>query len=204
MLYPADWEDMRNITAANPARPRAFMFEKVLYADRSASFYGPYTGPTSRTVASALYVGKTSRWWWEPIRRQVLRAAGLSDDVLDRNLEGLGAIDPMHFAHGDMAMPKHAQPIGFPPGEVAPIVPKKGEYQDVVTYISRQGSRRHLTQESHDDLIRELEKKRQELGFELVIVQAEKLSIEEQLALAGRTTVSFIALILDHAAYKVQ
>ena len=190
LLCPADWEDMKNITIGNPARPRAFMFEKVLYADRSSAFYGPYTGPTSRTVASSLYVGKTTRWWWEPIRRQVLRAAGLSDDILDRNLEGLGAVDPMHFAKGEMALPKHAQPIYYPPGQIEPIVKKKGEYQDVVTYISRQGSRRHLTQESHDDLVRELEKKRQELGFELVIVQAEKLSIEEQLALAGRTTVS--------------
>jgi hypothetical protein len=66
---------------------------------------------------------------------------------------------------------------------------KVGGYKPVVTYISRQSSRRRLNKESHEGLVLALEASRDKLGFELHVVEAEKLSREEQLALAGKTTV---------------
>ncbi len=154
--------------------------DKAILADRSAAFRGPYTGPTARTVAGALQVGKASRWWWEPIRRQMLRYSGVSESIIDRNLEGLGAVDPAS-REGTM--------IGPGITDLEPLSPP-GEYVPLVTYISRQNSRRRLTPEAHQDLVKALEERSKKVGFELEIVEAEKLTKEEQIALAARTTVS--------------
>jgi hypothetical protein len=179
LLYPDDWHDLANQTTQG--RPKAYMLERALLADRSAAFYGEYTAPTSRTAANAMHVGTTSRWWWEPIRRQILRYSGVEESVIERNLEGIGAVDPATI---DQAH------LGLGPGnEYQPLKPT-GSYTPVVTYISRQKSRRRLTVESHEELIKRLEERSKKVGFELVVVEAEKLSIEEQFALAGRTTVS--------------
>ena len=178
LLYPEDFADLANITSS--ALPKAYMLERALLADRSAAFRGPWTAPTSRTVANALRVGETSRWWWEPIRRQVLRYSGVPDEVINRNLEGTGAMDPAILR----------QPYIVGPGiaEFDPLAPA-GDYAPVITYISRQLSRRRLTADSHDGLVKALEEKSTKLGWELVIVEAEKMTKEEQFALAGRTTV---------------
>jgi hypothetical protein len=60
----------------------------------------------------------------------------------------------------------------------------------LVTYISRQSSRRRLTPDSHADLVQALEEHSEKAGWELMVVEAEKLTKEEQLQLAARTTVS--------------
>ena len=179
MLYPEDFDDFRKTTA--DGIPRAYRFDRALLADRSASFYGHYTEKTSRTVASAYHVGTTSRWWWEPVRRTVLRYCGVPEDVINRNLEGYGSIDASTTDHPTL--------LGPGVDVIEPLAPA-GDYKPVVTYISRQGSRRHLSQSSHADLVKHLEDRAQKLGWELNIVQAEKLSKEEQISLAGRTTVS--------------
>jgi hypothetical protein len=73
--------------------------------------------------------------------------------------------------------------------DLEPLAPV-GTYVPLVTYISRQNSRRRLTKESHEELVKELQDRSKKVGYELVVVEAEKLSKEEQFALAGRTTVS--------------
>lgn len=151
------------------------MLERALLVDRTAAFHGEWTAPTSRTVANALHVGKVSRWWWEPLRRQILRYSGVSELIISRNLEGFGAIDPVNVNPGGV-------------NDLEPLVPS-GDYKPVVTYISRQSSRRRLTNETHAELVNALEERSVKIGFELVIVEAEKMSKEEQFALAGRTTV---------------
>ena len=61
----------------------------------------------------------------------------------------------------------------------------------VITYISRQDwGRRMLIPEDHETLVRELYILRDEYGFEVNVVAAEKMSRVEQLQLAARTTVS--------------
>lgn len=103
----------------------------------------------------------------------------MPESVIARNLEGLGAVDPAQLNNYEIDITE-------------PVAPQE-TYKDVVTYISRQNSRRRLTQESHDELVAALEDRAAKLGWELVIVEAEKMSKEEQLALAGRTTVSTLA-----------
>lgn len=60
----------------------------------------------------------------------------------------------------------------------------------VITYISRQEwGRRMLIKEDHDRLVNELYKLRDNYGYEVNIVAAEKMSRVEQLRLAARTTI---------------
>lgn len=188
MLYPNDFDDLKRVTSEG--QQKAFMLERAILADRSAAFRGPYTAPTSRTVASALNVGKTSRWWWEPIRRQMLRYASVPESIIDRNLEGYGATDPAYSNTGSAAA---AAAAAVGPGPGVPAVEPlgaQGAYKPVITYISRQSSRRRLTAAAHADLVKALEERAKKLDFELVIIEAEKLTKEEQIAIAARTTVS--------------
>lgn len=175
MLYPEDWADMKNATLTGNY---AYQLDKAILADRSAAFYGIYTEKTARTVASALHFGTTSHWWWEPIRRTMLRHAGVSEGIINRAYEGVGAVDPVQHT---MVDPDFA--------ELRPLVPI-GAYRPLITYISRQSSRRRLTPESHAELVEALETRAKEKDWELIIVEAEKMTKEAQIALAGRTTVS--------------
>ena len=112
----------------------------------------------------------------------MLRFSGVTEDVINRNLEGYGALDP--------SSPE------FVPGlrTVEPLVPI-GHYRPVITYISRQHSRRRLTTECHEELVAALRERADRLGWELIIVEAEKMTKEEQVALAARTTVSSSLLV---------
>lgn len=67
--------------------------------------------------------------------------------------------------------------------------------QPVITYISRQEwGRRMLIQQDHDKLVEELYKLRDQYGYEVNVVSMDKLSRDEQLRLAGRTTVCVFRL----------
>lgn len=179
MLYADDWKDIARATASDTGKglAKAYVFEQAILADRSAAFRGQATGSTARTVASACKLGDPGRWWWEPVRRQVLRFAGVSEDVLDRNLQGYGAIDPAVLD----ADPEFQKAIS------ASLQP--GDHKPLVTYISRQGSRRRLTKESHEELVAALKSHSVANGWEFLVVEAEKLTKEEQLQLAAKTTV---------------
>jgi hypothetical protein len=177
VLYQDDWKDIARATSSG--KPKAYYFPKAILADRSAAFRGPHCASTSRTVAEALHVGQTNQWWWEPIRRQVLRFAGTPEDVISRNLWGHGAVNPATFDHDSELRSSLGEPELAPPADWKPLV----------TYISRQSSRRRLTPESHADLVEALEKHSKAKGWELQIVEAEHMTKEEQLNLAARTTV---------------
>lgn len=62
--------------------------------------------------------------------------------------------------------------------------------QDVViTYIDRQGVRRHLIEDDHKRLVDGLVELCAVKGWELNVAQAEKLTKEQQVDLAARSTV---------------
>ncbi|KAL6305818.1 hypothetical protein BKA93DRAFT_776889 [Sparassis latifolia] len=176
-----DWEDRIDSTVSPGARARAWHFDNVLLADRSAAFRGEACGSrTQRTAAEAVEhmrrAGNLTRWWWEPVRRAVLRFAGVDERVMDigvraeQTAAALGKTRPQLLA-GASAPPLH---LG----------------QDVViTYISRQGSKRHLIEGHHEALVTALTEMCRRHGWELNIVQAERLSMEQQLELAARTTI---------------
>ncbi|KAI5982490.1 hypothetical protein EDD15DRAFT_2377785 [Pisolithus albus] len=59
----------------------------------------------------------------------------------------------------------------------------------VITYISRQASERRLLDEDHELLVEALYALGEEYGYEVNVVSMEKLSREEQIRLAARTTI---------------
>jgi hypothetical protein len=71
-------------------------------------------------------------------------------------------------------------------------VGKGTEGRPVITYVSRQEwGRRMLLKEDHDGLVEALRGLERDYGYEVNVVSMDKLSREEQLRLAGRTTVCF-------------
>ncbi len=63
----------------------------------------------------------------------------------------------------------------------------------VITYVSRQDwGRRMLIKEDHERLVKELNLLHENYGYEINIVAMDKLSRDEQIRLAARTTVSEI------------
>lgn len=177
VLYEDDWADIKRSTASG--LPKAYRFPQALLADRSAAFRGNACPPVSRTVAEAVLMGQPGPWWWEPVRRQVLRFAGTPESILDRSLEGYGAIDPAELFQDPGLKRKLAKPMKQPDPKHRPLV----------TYISRQSSRRRLTPDSHADLVQALQSHSKANGWDLMVVEAEKMSKEEQLNLAAKTTI---------------
>jgi hypothetical protein len=64
----------------------------------------------------------------------------------------------------------------------------------VITYITRQTTTRRLTDESHDDLMKELDRIRKEKLAEVNVEEFEERSVEDQIAIMGRTSVSRVQL----------
>lgn len=63
--------------------------------------------------------------------------------------------------------------------------------RDVITYVSRQQwGRRMLKQDDHLRLVARLERLRESHGYEVNIVELDKMTRSEQIRLAARTTVS--------------
>jgi len=171
-----DWVDRTSGTAlhAGESGGRSWWFDTVLLADRSAAFRGPECGErTQRTAAEAIKgvverAGRTGfleRGWWEAVRTNVLRFAGVPERTLDVGTRAY----------------KRALRGSARTGGVEEVV---------VTYISRQGVRRHLVPDDHEGLVRALTELCDRRSWVLNVVAMERLNKEEQLALAARTTVS--------------
>ncbi|KAF8202666.1 hypothetical protein K438DRAFT_1757988 [Mycena galopus ATCC 62051] len=171
-----DWNDRVALTATGD---RAWHFPLLLLTDRSASHRGAVCGSqTQRIAAEAVTAMRTKKQlvglrvggWWEPVRGAVLRFAGAevrSADYVEQDQAVLS-----DTAEGDPRLPMPAK--------------------IVITYISRQSAgQRKLTPESHTGLVQALEELVARKGnkWELIVVEAEKLSKDEQLQIAARTTI---------------
>ena len=89
-----DWSDCVSATVLRPGelQGRAFWFDTILLVYRSAAFCGPEWGERmQRTAAEGVKgvvllesrTGFLEGGWWEPVGRNVLRFAGVSEH-LDR------------------------------------------------------------------------------------------------------------------------
>ncbi|KII92478.1 hypothetical protein PLICRDRAFT_37249 [Plicaturopsis crispa FD-325 SS-3] len=150
------------------AQERAWRFDNVLLVDRSAAHRGEICGSkTQRTASESVEWMRAQKridehgHWWDAVRERVVRFAGGNGDA-----KALASL-----------------------GEQAPIV---------ITYISRQGSRRRLREADHDLLVHELEalvaRKNAAAGskgrqWELNILEAQRMSKDEQVRAAARTTI---------------
>ncbi|KAJ7675748.1 hypothetical protein DFH06DRAFT_1435059 [Mycena polygramma] len=170
-----DWKDRVAITSSGD---RAWHFPLLLLTDRSASFRGPICGGQTQRIASEAVefmrskgrlAGARVGGWWEPVRSAMLRFAGA--DVFTPEYTDQGALS------GDAAV-----------GDPRLPMPKK----IVITYISRQSAHvRRLTPQSHDGVVDALRQLVRDKGaaWELNVIEAEKLSHDEQLRIIARTTI---------------
>ncbi|KAL7417662.1 hypothetical protein BDY24DRAFT_335711 [Mrakia frigida] len=150
VLHSRDWSEYGSLTGPH----KAILFPRAILADRSAANRGKLVSITSRFASPSTEIGTVGPYWWEPLRRQVLRVAGVEEEVID--LARAGA----------------------------------GEEKVVVSYVSRQGGgRRTLTEEKHEELVRNLREVCEKRGWELNVVRAERMGKDEQLAMAAKTTV---------------
>lgn len=168
-----DWHDRIISTSADGEHARAWHFDEVLLTDRSAAFRGVICGAqVQRTAGEAFHymrnLGRLSKWWWEPIRRAVLQFADVNEQVL--NIGVRAAAQAEKESNGAAALPGLGEKV-------------------VVTYINRQGVRRHLIDQDHDQLIEALTKLCEAKGWEFNDVKAERLTKEQQLEFVARTTV---------------
>ncbi|KAI0633648.1 hypothetical protein C8Q77DRAFT_1271579 [Trametes polyzona] len=176
-----DWED-RIIATSSPTAPRrAWHFDTVLFTDRSASFRGPICGSQTQRIAAEATehmrkAGNLTKLWWEPVRRAVLRFAGVDERTQDLGVKA----DAIVTARNQI------QAGGMDGGRA---VSGLKDSEIVITYISRQSSKRHLLEPDHAALVAALEEMAKRHGWELNVVEAEKLSKEQQLSIAARTTV---------------
>lgn len=162
----AEWADRIFMTRNGE---KAFVFNNVVLADRSASFRGRICGTQNQRIAAEALKAvedHTTRWWWEPIRRSVLRFAGVREEIIDMGITSVATFAPNATSHVTLR-----------------------EWPIVITYINRQGGRRYLIESHHEQLVAELTALCQRRGWEFNDVKAQLLSQEEQLALAARTTV---------------
>jgi hypothetical protein len=174
-----DWADRIAVTSDTQ---RAWHFPIVLLTDRSAAHRGVICGSqTQRTAAEAWEFMKQKNQlmgfrvggWWEPVRAAVWRFAGALPGVDTRT-----------------ELVEQSQDFKTENGLVLPMPDKI-----IITYISRQGAhRRKLVPEDHYGLVLALQElvARKGDSWRLDILEAEKLTKDEQVQAAARTTVRYL------------
>ncbi|KAH7335660.1 hypothetical protein B0J17DRAFT_600401 [Rhizoctonia solani] len=195
MEFNDAWEDRVKLTRSsdpsvpNNKAPHAYLYEQVLLVDRSASFRGAHCSINARTVSEAVEATRSDlengpgvdkgKWWWEPLRRRVLKMSSVDQAIQDISLWWYGS-------EADVTRLSETLEHGKPTVHI--------------TYISRQTARhRKLIKADHDNLVSALKAlvaRKNALPpspanrpWHLEIVEAEHISREEQVRIAARTTV---------------
>lgn len=152
----------------------------ALLSDRSAAFRGEACGSRTQRIAAEpwelmIQNGGIDRFggWWSGIRESVLRFVGI---ITQNNITTTGR------------PPRDRKTIT----DAQSLLPLPT--QNVITYINRQGVRRHLIPEHHDALVLALEqmvkrKRAEGKDWVLNIVQPELLTKEDQLQVASKSTI---------------
>jgi hypothetical protein len=173
-----DWIDRVNATA-NTEIGRAWHFPLVLLTDRSAAFRGSICGAyTQRTAAEA----------WT-----VMAKAG-KIDLIGNWWAGIRT-SLARYAGGGPHEDENLPSVLQVPDTV------------VITYINRQGTRRHLRDEDNRALIAAVEelvaRKNRQGGkrWEFNNVHAEQISLDEQIQFAAKTTVCLSSHLLATSHY---
>jgi hypothetical protein len=149
---------------------RAFVYERVVFADRAAAFRGPEFQQTWRTTSEAVTL-KASRYWWTPIRKALLEFVGASPAATIDEIMGVGheeaetpEIDlvALEEEEGDLEEEREQRL------EKQRLAKQAKIGKPVITYVSRQEwGRRMLLPEGHDSLVKELKELEEKYGWEV-------------------------------------
>ena len=177
---------------------RSFLFDRVVFADRAAAFRGKEFPRYWRTSSEAVTL-PASRYWWTPIRKNLLDFVGANS--IDA-MAGLTAGDVLGVAAEEHLEPEEEdiEKLEAAEGLAAEKEEKKLEKinaklaksgKPVITYVSRQNwGRRMLLPASHDSLVKALKDLEKKYGWEVNIADMDKMTRDDQIRLAARTTVS--------------
>ncbi|KAF5353317.1 hypothetical protein D9756_007986 [Leucocoprinus leucothites] len=198
--HEEDWADRVKTTEGGD---RVWRFPVALLTDRSAAHRGSACGSLTQRIASEAWEGMRKLGqlrgrhvggWWAPVRDAIWEFAGMA--LNERRPDEIEA--PEHdiiirgYGEGSNEI---LNGVGVEAQKYLSMPEKV-----VITYISRQGTRRRLVKEDHDMLVEELtklverkneearvgEKKRE---WELHVLQAERMTKDEQVRAAARTTI---------------
>ena len=210
--HEEDWNDRITITRSNT---RAYRFPLLILVDRSASFRGDICGSHTQRTASepwdymrnsgklrGLHVGA----WWAPLREAMWKFAGA--DVEYHDFEKASSLSGDIEAMQPIVDSTNAVDVGPETQSYLPMPDKI-----VITLIDRQGAHsRNLIESDNEGLIQAMhelvDKKNSErseyleedfrgkipLQWEFNVMEAGKLTKDEQVRLAARTTVCFFII----------
>ena len=149
---------------------RAFLFERVVFADRAAAFRGAEFQRTWRTASEAMTL-PASRYWWAPLRRNLLEfVGGEGGSALADGVVGVGLDREPNSSEMDVealeAEEESEAAVIRPPIEDDLKWLHTGK--TVLTYVSRQDwGRRMLKKKDHEKLVKELKALEKKYGWEV-------------------------------------
>ncbi len=195
-IFPSLSYEYQNDFLDRADTARSFLFERVVFADRAAAFRGDEFQKTWRTASEAVTLD-VSRYWWAPIRKNLVEfvAGGSGESELLGDI-GLGVgveQEPSPSELDVVALEEEEGAIEEEKEELLAenrLAKQAHSGKPVITYVSRQEwGRRMLIKKDHEDLVRELGELEKKYGWEVNVVSMDKLSRDEQIRLAARTTV---------------
>lgn len=152
---------------------RAFVYERVIFADRAAAFRGPQFKQTWRTASEAVTL-KASRYWWTPVRKALLEFVGGNRDITVDEIMGVGQEEEetpeidlvaLEAEEGEMEEEKEQRL------EKQRLAKEAKLGKPVITYVSRQDwGRRMLLPKGHESLVKELKALEKKYGWEVGLV----------------------------------
>lgn len=187
-----EWDDRVFMTRNGQ---RAWLFERVLLTDRSASFRGEFCGGRNQRIASEAYEAvkdRASKWWWEPSTYLTRTSHCLA--ILRRiSSPYLPKSELQPHADDGLLVRRSVLKFAGVEDEILNLALRYNSHEPpkpVINYISRQeGGRRMLRTSDHEGLVTAIRDLAEARGWEFNVVNAQHLTQEEQLAVAARTTV---------------
>lgn len=144
------------------------MFDRAIIVSRETSGRHPLSSKWFKMISSTMSITPAPEFF-EPLRRTVIA-----------NLLGYLPLLNTRGAVSGLA-PSHAETV-VPSNDIKSDVP-------VVTYISRQGGARRLSDADHEGLVQSLRDLESEGICRVNVVRMETMSVKEQVAVASRSTV---------------
>ena len=155
---------------------RAFVFDRIVFADRAAAFRGPQFQKTWRTSSEAMTL-PGSQYWWTTVRKNLLEfvSGGHTDEEFELEDSVFAADDN---EDSSVVTETDIEALEEEEGRLEETIEEKQAEEQkhkqahsgkpVITYVSRQEwGRRMLTPEAHESLVTELEKLREKYGWEV-------------------------------------
>lgn len=177
-IFPSMSYEYQNDFLDRADTARAFVFERVVFADRAAAFRGAEFQKTWRTASEAVTL-QASRYWWAPIRKNILEFVGGGQNgeyELQSEIVGVGVeVGPVPEVEADIEALEAEEGALASEQEEQLEADRKAKQahsgKPVITYVSRQDwGRRMLKKSADQSLVKELRELEKKYGWEVSLV----------------------------------